>query len=95
MLYKLPDGRRVAWYYQTHPVLGFMVKRLRDGRYFDETAFQVKGRDYWVKDCGTLHEFEYAKTLMGQLVGPCELEIVIDRYGELTRPRPEKMGDNR
>jgi hypothetical protein len=86
MLYTLPDGREVAWFYQTHPVLGFMVKRSIDGLYWDESAFRFKGRDYWVRDRGSLHEFEYAKSLMGQLVGPCELEIVVDRYGEHTRP---------
>ncbi len=63
MLYVLPDGRHVASHYHTHPVLGFMIKRLRDGLYWDETAFRFKGRDYRVQDCGSLHEFEYAKFL--------------------------------
>jgi hypothetical protein len=80
MRYAMPDGRQIAYYYQTHPVLGFMVKRLSDGHYWDDMAFRSKGRDYWVQACGSLHEFEYAKFLMRMASDtPCELEIVVDR----------------
>ena len=88
MLYVLPDGHEVAYHYQSHPVLGFMIKHLTDGLYWDETAFRFKGRDYWVQDRGTLHEFEYAKFLTRKVSdSPCELEIVVDQYGELTSPK--------
>ena len=46
MLYVLADGREVAYRYQSQPVLGFMIKRLTDGLYWDETAFRFNGRDY-------------------------------------------------
>ena len=82
MLYKLPDGRSVVTDYQDCPVLGFMVKRLIDGLYWDEDAFRsYRWREYWVPKRGTLHEFEYAKWLMTQSGSPCELEIVVDRDG--------------
>jgi hypothetical protein len=80
MYAKLPDGRRVPTYYQLHPVLGFMVKRQSDGRYWDEDAFRFKGRDYWVLDHGTIHEFDYANYLMRMASdSPCEVVIVVDR----------------
>jgi hypothetical protein len=91
MLYVLPDGRPVIWRYQTSPVLGFMVKRVSDGLYWDETAFRFKGRDYWVPGRGTLHDFEYAKFLTRMASdSPCELEIVVHAYASFAGAKRKK-----